>query len=172
MTITNRAPHAIDHVNLSILPRAFGYFAFTGQVRAAGAVVPTRWTTGTNLRVSLGRWLGHGQRLSISVPFRLTVGSSGGAFTARTSRDRGVISFGEWFPILSRPHDSYGVGDPQVTRTARPGPAGPDHLDASLALCGRLPGHGPGAGGPRPPLDLRQRRRSVTSASSSTRAST
>ena len=25
VTITNRTPHAIDHVNLSILPRAFGY---------------------------------------------------------------------------------------------------------------------------------------------------
>ena len=95
VTITNRAPYAIDHVNLSVLPRAFGYFAFTGQVRAAGAVVPTRWTTRTNLRVSLGRRLGHGQSLTISVPFRLTVGSSGGAFTARTSRDRGVISFGD-----------------------------------------------------------------------------
>ena len=118
VTITNRALHPIDHVNLSILPRAFGYFALTGPVRVGGESATTRWTTRTNLRVALGRWLGTGQSLSMRVPFRLTVGSSGGAFTARTSRDRGVISFGEWFPILSRPHDSYGVGDPQVTRTA------------------------------------------------------
>ena len=118
VTITNRAPYAIDHVNLSILPRAFGYFAFTGQVRAAGAVVAARWTTSTNLRVSLGRWLGHGQTVSISLPFRLTVGSSGGAFTARTSRDRGVLSFGEWFPILSPSTTVYGVGDPQISLTA------------------------------------------------------
>jgi hypothetical protein len=118
VTLTNRAAHPIDHVNLSILPRAFGYFALTGQVRAGGEPTATRWTTCSNLRVSLGRWLDPGQTLSIRIPFKLTVGSSGGAFTARTSRDRGVISFGEWFPILSRPHDSYGVGDPQVTRTA------------------------------------------------------
>ena len=78
VTITNRAPYAIDHVNLSILPRAFGYFAFTGRVRAAGSVVPTRWTTGTNLRVSLGRRLGHGQSLTISVPFRLTSAPAAG----------------------------------------------------------------------------------------------
>ena len=134
VTITNRAPHAIDHVNLSILPRAFGYFAFTGPVRVAGDAVRTRWTTGTNLRVSLGRWLGHGQSLSIRVPFRLRVGSSGGAFTARTSRDRGVLSFGEWFPILSRRHDSYGVGDPQVTRTA-------DQVRLDLTTTTRLPRH-------------------------------
>ena len=118
ITVTNRAARAIDHLNLSVLPRAFGYFALTGQVRVAGEPAATRWTTRTNLRVSLGRWLDPGQTLSIRVPFKLTVGSSGGAFTARTSRDRGVISFGEWFPILSRPHDSYAVGDPQVTHTA------------------------------------------------------
>jgi hypothetical protein len=118
VTLTNRAQHAINHVNLSVLPRAFGYFSLTGPVRVASEVTSTRWTTGTNLRVALGRWLGRGQSLTIRIPWRMTVGSSGGAFTARTSRDRGVISFGEWFPILSRPHDSYGVGDPQVTRTA------------------------------------------------------
>jgi hypothetical protein len=119
VTLTNRAQHPIDHVNLSVLPRAFGYFALTGSVRVAGDAVRTRWTTRTNLRVALGGWLGPGQSRTMRIPFRLTVGSSGGAFTARTSRDRGVISFGEWFPILSRRHDSYGVGDPQVTRTAK-----------------------------------------------------
>jgi hypothetical protein len=118
VTLTNRAGHEIDHVNLSVLPRAFGYFAFTGPVTVDGETVATSWTTGTNLRVKLGRWLGLGETATIRVPFRLVIGSSGGAFTARLSRDRGVISFGEWFPILSRKHDSYGVGDPQVTRTA------------------------------------------------------
>ena len=119
VTLTNRSPREIDHVNLSVLPRAFGYFGFTGAVSIGGQAVGKRWTTGTNLRVSLGRWLQPGQSLTLRVPFRLSVGSSGGAFTARTSRDRGVLSLGEWFPILSRVHDSYAVGDPQVTRTAR-----------------------------------------------------
>jgi len=134
VTLTNRAAHPIDHVNLSVLPRAFGYFAFTGQVRVGGEPAATRWTTRTNLRVALGRWLDRGETISIRVPFRLTIGSSGGAFTARTSRDRGVISFGEWFPILSRPHDSYGVGDPQVTNTA-------DRIQLDLTTTTRLPRH-------------------------------
>jgi hypothetical protein len=118
ITLTNRAGFEIDHVNLSVLPRAFGYFRLTGAVTVDRQDVTTSWTTGTNLRVKLGRWLGPGETATMRVPFRLVIGSSGGAFTARLSRDRGVISFGEWFPILSRKHDSYGVGDPQVTRTA------------------------------------------------------
>ena len=118
ITLTNRAGFGIDHVNLSVLPRAFGYFALTAPVTVNGKKVTASWTTRTNLRVGLGRWLDTGQTATVRVPFRLVIGSSGGAFTARLSRDRGVISFGEWFPILSRKHDSYGVGDPQVTRTA------------------------------------------------------
>jgi len=119
VTLTNRSPRDIDHVNLSVLPRAFGYFSFTGPVKVDGVTADTSWTTRTNLRVELGRWLATGQMARLRIPFKLAIGSSGGAFTARLSRDRGVISFGEWFPILSREHDSYGVGDPQVTRTAR-----------------------------------------------------
>src|SRR5918996_3097744 len=118
ITLTNRAWHEIDHVNLSILPRAFGYFELTGPISIGPKDVQKRWTTRTNLRVGLGRRLQPGQTLTMRIPFKLTVGSSGGAFTARPSRDRGVISFGQWFPILSRVHDSYGIGDPQVTRTA------------------------------------------------------
>jgi hypothetical protein len=118
VTITNRASYPIDHVNLSVLPRAFGYFRFAGQVRVDGEEADISWTSGTNLRVALGRWLQPGVQVAIRIPFRLRVGSSGGAFTARTSRDRGVLSLGEWFPIISRKHDSYAVGDPQVTRTA------------------------------------------------------
>jgi hypothetical protein len=132
LTITNRARHAINYVNLSVLPRAFGYFSFTGSVTVAGEAVSTRWTTGTNLRVPLGRWVGTGQTVTIRIPFRLVVGSSGGAFTARLSRDRGVISFGQWFPIVSREHDSYGVGDPQVTRTA-------ERIRLDLTTTGSLP---------------------------------
>ena len=118
VTLTNRSAHDINYVNLSVLPRAFGYFAFTGPLTIGDEATTKTWTTHTNLRVGLGRWLAPGQTATLRIPFKLTIGSSGGAFTARLSRDRGVISFGEWFPILSREHDSYGVGDPQVTRTA------------------------------------------------------
>jgi hypothetical protein len=116
--VTNQATFAIDHLNLSALPRAFGYLRLPESISVDGKAARTSWTTTTNLRVQLPERLRSGESAEIRVPFRLTVGSSGGAFTARLSRDRGVISFGQWFPILSREHDSYGVGDAQVTRSA------------------------------------------------------
>jgi hypothetical protein len=118
LTLTNRAYRSIDHLNLSVIPRALGYLAMDEAVTVDGEVVSTEWTTTTNLRVPLPRRLAPDQTAEVRIPFRLVVGASGGAFSARLSRDNGVMSFGEWFPILSRPHDSYGVGDPQVSYTA------------------------------------------------------
>jgi hypothetical protein len=40
------------------------------------------------------------------------------AFTARLSRENGVLSFGQWFPIAGPEHDVYGMGDPQISWTA------------------------------------------------------
>ena len=37
---------------------------------------------------------------------------------ARTSAENGVLSFGQWFPIVSTEHDVYGLGDPQISFTA------------------------------------------------------
>ena len=118
LTLTNRAYRSIDHLNLSVIPRALGYLAMDEVVTVDGEEVATEWTTTTNLRVPLPERLAPNAAVEVRIPFRLAVGASGGAFSARLSRDNGVISFGEWFPILSRPHDSYGVGDPQVSYTA------------------------------------------------------
>jgi hypothetical protein len=54
----------------------------------------------------------------VALSFRLDVGRAPDAFTARTSRENGVLSFGQWFPIVSTEHDVYGIGDPQITFTA------------------------------------------------------
>jgi len=118
LTLTNRAYRSIDHLNLSVIPRALGYLAMDEAVTVDGKAVATEWTTTTNLRVPLPERLAPNATAEIRIPFRLSVGASGGAFSARLSRDNGVMSFGEWFPILSRPHDSYGVGDPQVSFNA------------------------------------------------------
>lgn len=118
LTLENRAALPITYVNLSVLPRAFGYVTMDDPVTVDGANALTSWTTTTNLRVELADPLPPDETVEIRVPFTLTVGSSDGAFTARTSRDRGVLSLGQWFPILSREHDSYAVGDPQVTYRA------------------------------------------------------
>ena len=118
LTLTNRAYRSIDHLNLSVIPRALGYLVMDEAVTVDGEEVATEWTTTTNLRVLLPERLAPNATAEIRIPFHLAVGSSGGAFSARLSRDNGVISLGEWFPILSRPHDSYGVGDPQVSYNA------------------------------------------------------
>ncbi len=118
LTLTNQAYRSIDHLNLSVIPRALGYLAMDEAVTVDGEEVATEWTTTTNLRLPLPEPLAPNATVEIRIPFHLAVGASGGAFSARLSRDNGVISFGEWFPILSRPHDSYGVGDPQVSYNA------------------------------------------------------
>lgn len=118
LTLENAAALPIGYVNLSVLPRAFGYLALDGAPTVDGYAVETSWTTTTNLRLVLNEALAPGDAAEIRVPFTLEVGSSGGAFTARTSRDRGVLSLGQWFPILSTEHDSYAVGDAQVSYRA------------------------------------------------------
>jgi hypothetical protein len=117
LRLTNRAGVTIDHVNLSVISRALGYLTLDRPITVDGVEASSEWTTTTNLRIPLGK-LRPNDTAVIDIPFRLAVGSSRGAFTARLSRDRGVLSFGMWFPILSREHDSYGVGDPQVSYTA------------------------------------------------------
>ena len=118
ITVTNRASHPVDHLNLSVIPRALGYLTLDQALTVDGAPTTTAWTTTTNLRVDLHEPLRPNRGVEIRVPFALNVGTSRGAFSARLSRENGVISFGEWFPILSREHDSYGIGDPQVSWTA------------------------------------------------------
>ncbi|HEY6607792.1 MAG TPA: M1 family aminopeptidase [Candidatus Limnocylindria bacterium] len=115
--LTNRSATAIDHVNLSVIPRALGYLTMDQPVSVDGVEVAPEWTTTINLRVPLDD-LEPRATATIRVPFRLDVGLSPDAFTARTSRANGVISFGQWFPIVSTEHEVYGLGDPQISYTA------------------------------------------------------
>lgn len=118
LTVTNRAGHGIDHLNLSVIPRAQGYFTLGSQVTVDGTVAPVAWTTTTNLRVTLPEPLAPDASNEIRIPFSLTIGTSRDAFSARLSRENGVLSFGMWFPTVSREHDSYGLGDPWISFTA------------------------------------------------------
>lgn len=117
LDLRNRSPWTIDHVNLSAVPRALGYLTLGESVTVDGEPVEPTWTTSINLRVPL-EGLRPRASTTIRIPFRLDVGLSRDAFTARTSRANGVLSFGQWFPIVSHEHDVYGLGDPQITRTA------------------------------------------------------
>jgi hypothetical protein len=118
LRVTNRSAVHIDHVNLSVISRALGYLTMDAPVTVDGVDAQTAWTTGTNLRVGLTEPLASGADAVIVIPFRLTVAASAPPFTARLSADNGVLSFGHWFPIVSREHDAYGIGDSQISFTA------------------------------------------------------
>ena len=117
ITLTNRSTRTIDHVNLSVVPRALGYLEMADTVTIDGEPVLGEWTTTINLRVPLDD-LGGGESVDIGLAFALNVGTSVDAFSARLSREAGVLSFGQWFPILSTEHEVYGLGDPQISFTA------------------------------------------------------
>jgi len=117
LDLTNRAPSAMRHVDLSVVSRALGFLTLGDPVTVDGEPVATEWTTGINLRVPLGA-LEPRETARVALSFRLEVGRAPDAFTARTSRENGVLSFGQWFPIVSTEHDVYGIGDPQISFTA------------------------------------------------------
>ncbi len=132
--LVNRSSHAIDAVNLSVIARALGSFSLPRPVRVDGAVVAHSWTTHSNLRVRLGRDVAPGEAFQISLTYKVMPRLQTGAFSARLARQAGVTSFGEWFPIVSREHDSYGVGDPQVSFRAR-------SIELELTTSTALPRH-------------------------------
>jgi hypothetical protein len=117
ITLTNRSTRTIDHVNLSVVPRALGYLEMADTVTVDGRTVVGAWTTTINLRVPLDG-LDGGETVVIGLSFALNVGTSPDAFSARLSSDAGVLSFGQWFPIVSTEHEVYGLGDPQISFTA------------------------------------------------------
>ena len=117
LELTNRSSSTIDHVNLSVIPRALGYLTMDEPITVDGEPVESEWTTSINLRVPLAD-LEPRDTTRIRLQFRLQVGRSPDAFSARTSAENGVLSFGQWFPIVSTEHDVYGLGDPQISFTA------------------------------------------------------
>ena len=117
LSLVNRSNRSIQAVNLSVIPRALGSFSMKA-VRVDGQPADRSWTTTTNLRVLLGRSLAPGERTVLRLRYVITPRLQSGAFSARLAREAGVSSYGEWFPIVSREHDSYGVGDPQVSYRA------------------------------------------------------
>jgi hypothetical protein len=131
LDLTNRAPSAMRHVDLSVVPRALGFLTLGDPVTVDGEPVATEWTTGINLRVPLEA-LQPRETARLAISFRLDVGRAPDAFTARTSRENGVLSFGQWFPIVSSEHDVYGIGDPQISFTA-------DAIRLDLATTAELP---------------------------------
>lgn len=116
--VTNRSSRSVSDLDFSVLPRVIGAYGPSGAVQAGGRALRTRWTTGSNLHVSLRTPLKPKASTTIVIPFRLTLSEGWGNFATRIGKSGGIINLGDWFPILSRPHDAYGIGDPQVTWSA------------------------------------------------------
>src|SRR5688572_12555491 len=104
--LTNEAPFAIDHVDLGVVPRALGFLTMEEPVTVDDEPVEAEWTTSINLEVPLGE-LRPGATTQVGMAFRLDVARAPDAFTARLSRENGVLSFGQWFPIAGPEHDVY-----------------------------------------------------------------
>jgi hypothetical protein len=99
------------------VPRALGYLEMSETVTVDGQPVVGEWTTTINLRVPLDD-VESGQSVEIGMTFALNLGTSPEAFSARLDSRAGVLSFGQWFPIVSTEHEVYGLGDPQISYTA------------------------------------------------------
>jgi hypothetical protein len=117
LTLTNTSTRTIDHVNLSVVPRALGYLEMGETVTVDGQPLTGTWTTTINLQVPLDGF-DAGETVDIGLAFALNVGTSPDAFSARLDNRAGVLSFGQWFPIVSTEHEVYGLGDPQISFTA------------------------------------------------------
>ena len=119
LELTNRCGGPIDHVDLAVVPRALGFFTHErSRSRSTASRSTAEWTTSINLRVPLAELARrrHGRRSACRSAS--TLARAPDAFTARTEPDNGVLSFGQWFPIVSTEHDVYGLGDPQISFTA------------------------------------------------------
>ena len=115
--VTNGSRWPLHHVHLAVIPRALGFVTMDEPVSVDDEEATAEWTTSISLRVPL-EGLDPGETAHLRVPFRLDVGLAPPAFTARTSLENGVLSFGQWFPIVSPEHEVYGLGDSQVTFSA------------------------------------------------------
>ncbi|HEY8869502.1 MAG TPA: hypothetical protein VIM30_08925 [Candidatus Limnocylindrales bacterium] len=118
VVITNNGTGYMTTVNFSALARALGYITI-GSVTVNGAAATTAWTTTTNLQVTVPP-TSPGSTITVAIPFNLTIpaGTGSSSFSLRMNYYNGILILGNWFPVVSRVHDAYGIGDPQVTWNA------------------------------------------------------
>ena len=120
IVIRNISDSAIDKVNLSVLPRAFGELTSIGRYKVDGATVTARWTNNANLELALGRTLARGATARIGLAFAVRASSLiGTSLEGRLSKANGIMQVSHWFPIISSGHAARYPGDSQYTRTAR-----------------------------------------------------
>jgi hypothetical protein len=116
---TNRSGQLANAISLNVIPAAAGAFNLTGDVTVNGMSTHARFARyDTNLVIAVPVPIADGEAVRIVIPFRLTVGQPDGALGARISNQRGVLQFGDWFPIWSTEHGFHPIGDAQVSWNA------------------------------------------------------
>jgi hypothetical protein len=117
--VTNRSGSAIDRLDLSVLPRAFGELSSISDLSVDGKGVSGRWTNSSNLRLRLGRTVQPGQRFTVRLRFEVVAsGRIGTSLEGRLSKANGIMQVSHWFPIVSDGHGVRYPGDSQYTLTA------------------------------------------------------
>ncbi len=113
---TNLAKSPVSSLNLSVIAAHAGAFSLSGPITVDGREAIARFAHfDTNLKVDFRQAVATGQTVAIVVPFRLVIGVNAGSLGGRLSDERGVLQFGDWFPIWSTVHGFNDVGDSQVT---------------------------------------------------------
>jgi hypothetical protein len=116
--LVNRSGAPIDHVDLAVLPRAFGEFRLR-SVSVDGRPADASFPVMASMQVPLGRNLAVGDRARIVVVFVLAPSDdTSSSLQVRLSKAEGIMRFGHWFPIVSDGHDLRWPGDAQFTAAA------------------------------------------------------
>jgi hypothetical protein len=116
---TNLSPKPVNSIDLSVIPAHVGAFQLADEVSVDGIPAAADFFAyDTNLRIMFPTPVHEGATAHIVIPFNLHVGSNPGALGGRLSNMRGVLQFGEWFPVWSTVHGFSEIGEPQLTWNA------------------------------------------------------
>lgn len=130
VAITNNGA-GIDALNLDFVPRFLdpraGYNYRISAVTVDGSPAAWRWSTVTNLAVSLGRTVETGESVTLGIRFVIQVGTSTDVWGSRLSKGAGMLALGNWFPVVSTAHRTGAIGEWQVSS------AGTYDVDVTLA---------------------------------------
>jgi hypothetical protein len=117
--ILNRSESLITHVDLYLMPRAFGELQSGPSVKVDGEAVSGRWTNNANLRLRLPAPLAKGERLRLRLRFELVAsGNVSTSLEARLAQARGLMTVGHWFATVAAGYPARYPGDALVSPTA------------------------------------------------------
>jgi hypothetical protein len=118
-TIQNRVDRFVTHVDLYLMPRAFGELRSGPRVSVDGVRVDTGWTNNANLRVRLPAPLAKGERAKVRIRFGLRAsGSIRSSLETRLAKANGIMTVGHWFATVGAGYPMRYPGDALVSPVA------------------------------------------------------